>query len=115
MYASLTLFTKRLTSPRTYLLTTAAIVLALTMISCGAEEGDSGRGRASGRNVRTRADRNYGASAYCDHGASADRDSSADRHDRANRNWRPRIGPSRSYPEWPWISIPRSTPEPITN
>ena len=42
MYASLTLFTKRLTSPRTYLLTTAAIVLALTMISCGAEEGDSG-------------------------------------------------------------------------
>ena len=41
MYASLTLFTKRLTSPRTYLLTTAAIVLALTMISCGAEEGDS--------------------------------------------------------------------------
>ena len=42
MYASLTLFNKRLTSPRTYLLTTAAIVLALTMISCGAEEGDSG-------------------------------------------------------------------------
>ena len=42
MYASLTLFTKRLTSPRTYLLTTAAIVLALILISCGAEEGDSG-------------------------------------------------------------------------
>ena len=42
MYASLTLFTNRLTSPRTYLLTTAAVVLALILISCGAEEGDSG-------------------------------------------------------------------------
>ena len=42
MYASLTLFTKRLTSPRTYLLTTAMVVLGLILISCGAEEGDSG-------------------------------------------------------------------------
>lgn len=38
MYASLTLFT----SPRSYLLTAAIVVLGLMLVSCGAEEGDGG-------------------------------------------------------------------------
>ena len=42
MYASLTLFNTRLTIPRTYLLITAIVVLSLILVSCGAEEGDSG-------------------------------------------------------------------------
>ena len=42
MYASLTLFTERLTSPRSILLTTTVIVLGLMLVSCGTEEGDGG-------------------------------------------------------------------------
>ena len=42
MYASLTLFDTRLTNPRPYLLIAAIVVLSLILISCGAEEGDSG-------------------------------------------------------------------------
>ena len=42
MYASLTLFTERLTSPRSLLLITAVAMLGLMLVSCGAEEGDGG-------------------------------------------------------------------------
>ncbi|MXZ03770.1 MAG: hypothetical protein F4Y88_08950 [Chloroflexi bacterium] len=42
MYASLTLFTKRFTSPRLYLLITVVVVLGLVLVSCGTEEGDGG-------------------------------------------------------------------------
>ena len=42
MYASLTLFNRRLTNPRPYLLIAAIVVLSLILISCGAEEGDDG-------------------------------------------------------------------------
>ena len=42
MYASLTLFTKRFTSPRSYLLTAAVVALGLMLVSCGTEEGDGG-------------------------------------------------------------------------
>ena len=42
MYASLTLFSTRLTIPRPYLLIAAIVVLSLILVSCGAEEGDGG-------------------------------------------------------------------------
>lgn len=42
MYASLTLFSRRLTIPRSYLLTAAIVTLGLMLVSCGAEEGDGG-------------------------------------------------------------------------
>ena len=42
MYASLTLFNTRLTIPRPYLLIAAISALSLILVSCGAEEGDSG-------------------------------------------------------------------------
>ena len=41
MYASLTLFTERFTSPRALLLTAAVVGLGIILVSCGAEEDDS--------------------------------------------------------------------------
>ncbi len=43
MYASLTLFSKRLTSPRPYLLTLVAAILALALASCGVNTNTSNR------------------------------------------------------------------------
>ena len=40
MYASLTLFNRRLTPLNFYLLTTTMVVLSLILVSCGAEEGE---------------------------------------------------------------------------
>ncbi len=42
MYASLTLFSRRLKTPRSYLLTAAIVALGLILISCGSEESDGG-------------------------------------------------------------------------
>ena len=42
MYASLTLFNRRFTFLRSLLLTAAAVVIGLMLVSCGAEESDRG-------------------------------------------------------------------------